>query len=253
MVDKQILALLNQEVDGTNSANESARVRNILRRDDEARRMFEELQQLSSTLRSVPTVDPPRSLKPRILNTLPRPAAGRPRVPMFWNELLRMPSIRTAFTFAGGAVAGILVFVLFTGTPDDSSGLAGTIGRPEVRVGATDVDLPGLRGTLWTERSNGLLRVNGSLTGDTEFVVRVSFLPAETDFVGFSTERPASASLGLSHGQVQLTARDGIHYTLSFTSLQQAPKMTVHIVYDGDRHLEHTLTFADDSQTAQSH
>lgn len=251
MVDKQIVALLNQEVDGTNSAKESARVRNILRRDDEARRMFEELRQLSASLKSVPTLDPPRSLKPRILNALPKPVAARPRGS--WNPLFRMPVIRTAFTFAGGAVAGILVFILFTGAPADSSGLAGTIGRPGARVGVTNVDLPNLHGTLWTETSDGVLRVNGSLSGDREFIVRVSYLPAETDFVGYSTERSSSASLGLSRGQVQLTARDDVHYTLSFTSTQQAPRLTVHILIDGIRHLEHTLTFADDSQTVQSH
>ncbi|GJQ21366.1 MAG: hypothetical protein HBSIN02_17210 [Bacteroidia bacterium] len=249
MLDKRTYDLLNQEMDGTNSPRDSKRVREILERNKAAREVYAELKKLSATLRNVPKVDPPRSLKLRILNSLPRPSAA---TPSFWDRLsdfVRIPVLRTAYTFVGGAVAGIVLFLAFSGTPPDSSGLAGTIGH-SAEVSAR-VDLPEVSGSIRGQVVDGTIQVQGSLQSGREFTLRVLFPPADARFVRSTADQPST--LEVSPGQVLLAARNNLTTTLSFVSDHQTPTMTVQILVDGTTRFEQRLVFEPERQTDQSH
>jgi len=56
MVDRRTIALINGEVDGLNTSEESEALRQILEHDPEARRLLEDLQKLGQNLTSMTPV-----------------------------------------------------------------------------------------------------------------------------------------------------------------------------------------------------
>lgn len=249
MLDKRTYDLVNQEIDGANSPRDSKRVRETLERNKEARELYAELKKLSATLKNVPKVDPPRSLKLRILNSLPRPSAASPSLWDRLSDFVRIPVFRTAYTFAGGVVAGIALFLAFSGAPSDSAGLAGTIGQSA--KASARIELPEVSGSIRGQVVDGTIQVHGSFQSGREFTVRVLYSPTDARFVRYAADQPST--LEVSPGQVRLAVRNDVNTTLSFASDQRTPTLAVQILLDGTTQFEQRLVFDSERQTDQSH
>ncbi len=112
MLEASILELINRDLDGLASAEESARLRQILAENEEARKFSEDLRALSRGLAAVGRAVPPPTLRPAIMRSITgtevaRRQRGRSLLPRFLSGSLRHVPV-----FAGGVIAGLLLFAL---------------------------------------------------------------------------------------------------------------------------------------------
>ncbi len=198
MLEKRMFELLNQEVDGTNSSQESRAVKTFLAKNAEARRTFDALKELASLLKTTPRIDPPPSLKKRILASIAIPTSSPQKLfPLF--STIRMLTqgthVRYAYTFAGGAIAGILLFAFLTGSPSDTSSLVGTIGSAPGAARSAEIDLPEAHGTFAAEAAGNTVTATVTVNATEEFELLVQFDESQLQF-------DRSETLGQSAGTV---------------------------------------------------
>lgn len=212
MLNERTLALLNQEVDGTNTPKESEKVRSLLAKDPEARKVFDSLKELAVLLKSTPSVEPPSTLKSRILSSLPAPRHHQPaaRFPLFAMiaTLREQSHWRTGLTFAGGAIAGILAFVLLNGTPPETTQLVGTIGSRQstaVESSSAEIELSEVRGSLSARREDGLIRSTATLDASQEISFVLVFDEARLQFDRYSSSGQTPSQLRILPGRLELT------------------------------------------------
>lgn len=135
MLNQEQIELINQEIDGANTAEQSAAFRALVEQNPEARTLAAELRSVALTLDRVGQRDPPPRLKQAILAALP--SRGQPRAT--WWDILSDP-VKTILEggrqmtrkqiFIGGAgVAAVVIIVagVLTGFPP-AFNKAGTIG-----------------------------------------------------------------------------------------------------------------------------
>lgn len=115
MIDNGIRDLINRAIDGECSAEESLTLQSILRSNAEARKLHADLQALVGGMAVMAPVEPPSTLKPGIMRALDERRLPAPRSMKARHSWLEAFSLRPILAFAGGAVAGIAIFVLASG------------------------------------------------------------------------------------------------------------------------------------------
>jgi len=86
MIPDKYFELMNQEIDGTSTKAESARLKKYLQQHSEALQIYKSLRSLAQRLRQVQPVEPPGYLQKAIANVVsgaPTPIIHR----SFWNDL----------------------------------------------------------------------------------------------------------------------------------------------------------------------
>ncbi|HOB54454.1 MAG TPA: hypothetical protein PK176_16545 [Acidobacteriota bacterium] len=181
MADHTIDDLMQREIDGANSAADTARLQEILSRDEAARARYEELAALAAALARVAPVPPPPGLKEDILAALPAgryPTAARG---WLWTAVPLRPAVQLGLALALGLALGFVASLLVTGGPSAEVGLdtvAGTLIEPSARgfrpVIEAEVALPALGGRARLSRSPTYLAVGLELAADAPATVRLA-------------------------------------------------------------------------------
>lgn len=168
MIDPRHDDLLEREIDGENSPEESAALRELIARRPEIAARYEQLTTLAQTLARVKRVEPPAGLVDEVLRRIRQRQAPAVR-PVTWIDTLqaafrRQPALRYGFALASGLALGVLVMTLagrsssfpkLEGTP-----LSGTI-LPDAELArletlsAERLDLLGVRGEVTTKLGFG--------------------------------------------------------------------------------------------------
>jgi hypothetical protein len=115
MVKESIIALINKDLDGMASAEESARLREICAGNEEARKLAEDLRALAHGLATMERTVPPPTLRPAVMRSLAAvPARTHSHVrDSFLRDLVRAPGRwRPAVVFAVGVAAGLVLFAV---------------------------------------------------------------------------------------------------------------------------------------------
>lgn len=125
--DRELQDLMNAEVDGVATAQESARLRSILETQPGARSEFERLKGVVAALEHLEMEEPPASLKQDVLRSV-RTSAAPARERNGWAASIASwmrggAGPRQAYSFAAGAALGVLVFALLTGNLMSRPGL----------------------------------------------------------------------------------------------------------------------------------
>ena len=251
MLEKKVLDLLNQELDGTNSEKERVAVQNILQKRPKARKYFEDLQEISLIFQRTKNVPVPSHLKNRILNALPfpKPAAPIRLAPArsFLNELRTNLRYRYTYVFASGAVAGILLFAVFTSQPADSTNMIGTMasGQPAALAEANaNIKLNEITGTITARRFDSKVVADLNLQVPQEVDVILNFDEQQLRFDSFHPVADAQGTLVILEGQVRLTVSGQHQYQMTFTGNQDSrPPITVKLFARGILLSEYKLTF----------
>src|SRR5438093_8195158 len=84
MLSRKQVELIQQEIDGANTAEESAALRLLMGQDPEARAMAAELRSVAGLLGQVTEREAPARLKRAILDALPQPARASPGALRRW-------------------------------------------------------------------------------------------------------------------------------------------------------------------------
>jgi hypothetical protein len=117
--DRELQELMNAEMDGVATAQESARLRSLLKTRPDARSEFERLKGVVAALEHLEMEEPPASLKQDILRAARTHAAPAPERTGWAARVASWMGggggPRQAYSFAVGAALGVLVLALLTG------------------------------------------------------------------------------------------------------------------------------------------
>lgn len=122
MVNEKYIILMNQEIDGENTPQDSADLKAFLHGNAEAEQVFGSLKHVSASMDGMEQVEPPSYLKNRILNQIDT-KRYLPKETFSLGTLLESVkglrlTWRFAVSFAGGAVAGIVLLILLNSVTD---------------------------------------------------------------------------------------------------------------------------------------
>jgi hypothetical protein len=168
MIDPRHDDLLEREIDGENSPEESAALRELIARRPEIAARYEQLAKLAQTLERVKRVEPPTGLVDEVLRRIRQRQAPADR-PVTWIDTLRaalrrQPALRYGFAFATGLALGVLVAALGGRSSPfprlEGAPLSGTI-LPDLELARLEtlsvarLDFDGVRGEATTKLGVG--------------------------------------------------------------------------------------------------
>jgi hypothetical protein len=163
MLTEREMELIQSETDGELATVDRAELSRLLLAKPEARKLRADLERLTQLLDSAPVAEPPSALQSAILESIPwRPVS---RSASRWHAPLRIA--------AGFAVAALLVGTLYQlgrpfGESLDRAALSGTMANPSTStaVGATRLELQGLRGSVAVRGAAGSRTIDFEVTAD---------------------------------------------------------------------------------------
>ena len=216
MIDRKIVALINGEVDGVNTPDQSEFLRQELGRNPEARDLLESLRTLERTLSSVPSVDPPTGLKQSIMRSIParqvRARKPEPRVGLIGWMFPARPLPRLGFAFSGGVLAGVLLVILYFAVAappsidvrDASGTLFGSSSEALQTAEDAAIGGDGVEGRIITEYSSTMSVMRVDLTMRPEVTVRFLFNPIGTELKGVTLGKEFPGTLTQSEGLLEV-------------------------------------------------
>lgn len=145
MTSPDLDLLMNQEIDGQNSREDSIRLHEALGQNPAARRQFRELQQMAAMLSGMETLDPPAGLSRTILSAIRESGdVSHPTRNSFWEGVAfwRQPALlRLAYVFVAGVGLGILGSALMLGNAREPqlAGVSGTLAPDASRTSPDEI------------------------------------------------------------------------------------------------------------------
>jgi len=119
MIEKRLIELMNKEIDGANSPDESAALQAYLQSNDEGRRYYEELRGVATLFSAAGEITPPQDLDRAIMASITEQEARR-TVGADGRSVLGVfsPRRKLAYSFAAGLGFGlILILILLNALP----------------------------------------------------------------------------------------------------------------------------------------
>ena len=225
MIDSKTEDLINRDIDGVLSPQETNRLEEHLSTDPEAQNYYDEIVNLSQMLAQVEEVDPGPNLKKNILNSIPvqkyQNEENRERTPLFsaWNS---RPSYRLTLAFAFGLIIGFFTYSFVTDLPiNNNSDLIGTIllNGTDAKFKPADqaeITLPEINGTVSSQYAENVVLFRVDLTTDSEIEVVVEFDGNDLRFAGFRPQKYSAGQINVSSNELRLI-NNGLHkYILVF-------------------------------------
>jgi hypothetical protein len=253
MIEKRHIELMNKELDGVNTPDESAALRSFLASSEEARRMYDELRGVAGMFAAAGEVTPPRDMKRTIMAAIAGREAFRGARRAERRRFLDVltPRKKVACSFAAGAAFGLAaLIILLRATPQvsnlDRKDLYGTLAG---RRGAEDVvasesipieagDVSGRVTARYRDRS---LTVALDLDAPREIEVVLSpagRLPVES----FGAPSCGAWDIRTDTAGVAFKADSGCNFTVTFKDEAGAhPPVNITVSSGGVRIFEHTI------------
>jgi hypothetical protein len=245
MIDRRTIALINGEVDGENTPEESEILRQIVARDAEARNLLEDLKKLERNIASISAVPPPAGLKKSIMVSVQeRRVPARIRVRRFsLSDFLfpGRPLPRLGFAFGGGVVAGILLVILYLAVANhpsidawDASGALFDLPSESFQtVERAVISVQGAEGSIATEFSGpaSVLRVN--LTLKPGLTARFLFDSGGAKLKGVSLGDEFTGTLTQSDGLVEVSRGGGAFRVFFAANASSKQNVRFQVVSEG--------------------
>jgi hypothetical protein len=258
MKDDRYIELVNREISGEITPEESAELERYLGDNPDAARVRRQLQETSALLGGVGDVEPPPHLKRHIMNQIDfnryRTEERRPVLNLLGRARRLGLRPRLVYAFAAGVAVGLVLFTVFlTGSWDryspDLSGLYATIGVSEDAGFSTieqlPLDLPGAEGLIGLMRSADLLIFEVSLKSTRQYEVRVLFDPAEVRFNGLRPEVGWRSLAEVGEGRVSASGSGEGRFQLSLTKVtESALPIDFELLVSGNLVFEHRFEVA---------
>ncbi len=254
MINTEIVRLINQEMDGTNSADESRELRTIFERDEEARAYARDLAEAMDHLQNAPIPDPGPFFKTKILAILQRsdspekPLAGKKG---FLSPLFAPLKLKYALFFCLGLGLGILLLLASKFRVIDDSGwdtrqMAGTVmdtGNLSPMETA-DWERSGVDQKLDVLRGERMLAVGLRGTAEKDVVVTIDFSPEEMRFDSVRRLSGETGGVELRPGRVILRMSGPHGFLLTFRTPGNPPtSLDVRAVAGGETVFARTFSW----------
>lgn len=240
MIHDRLELLINRDIDGDNSPEESRELENALRSDPGARRYRDDLLELSGRFTRAGMIDPPPALRRGILAaTTRRPATVRRRRSLLPDAVREAFTPRLAYAFAAGVAAGALLFALLAGPGPETGGIPPDAARGTLAPWGSSglettecmqFDMPGGSGTGCVTYSSDGIRVAISLDSERETRLVLSH---EGD-VRFAEYRTTGAGeLGIADDHVTIERAAAGEYDVLFEGSSPHSSIGVEVYSDG--------------------
>lgn len=216
--------LMQQELDGFNSPEESAALRDYLVHHPEARREFDEMMALVERLKPIPMVEAPQDMTDRIMKAIASSERQtRSAVSRSWLSSLAGDMApwkwRFAISFSAGLAVGLIVVFVLMNPPHDAALVRGVMGLKEDRsdlavTDVTNISLAHAHGEIRVETSQNYVRLTVQLVSSQELELRLTY-DRSLSFAGLHMIGTAdSSTLREQPGEIQLRHNDDVHYLL---------------------------------------
>jgi len=229
MIERHYIELINGEIDGVNTPEQSSELGRYLETHPEAERYYDELREIGRTFEEIEELDPPSGLRRAILASTSR-RARRPQRESYLARIREtlMPQARPryAFAFVAGALVGFCVFavsslVMLRGTIAQPDGLYGTL---TAGPGATEIlssecipfDLPHLYGGACIEHSKDAVQANLDLATDEEIHIIFEY-DDQIRFEGLRALDESEHTVRIERNRAELIHRGECGYVLVFS------------------------------------
>jgi hypothetical protein len=215
--NNRVLELINREIDGINSQEESEELKGLLSHDQEATLLLNDLKRVSAILDGAETVEPPRNLRANILNSIDpkkysEEAWSNP-LGRFVNILPQRGSLRYALVFTFGIAFGVLIYGVLS-----DLGRQGSVEKPDLygtmrldRASETfepadnaEISLQNVQGSVSTKHGRGLVSVELVLQSQQEVETVMHFDPHSLSFVGFQQLDNAANNIDIGGDAVRV-------------------------------------------------
>jgi hypothetical protein len=229
MIEKRYIELINGELDGVNTPEESSELRSYLETHPEAQRYYDDLRDIGRSFSEMRALDPPKELRKGILRAVAG-LRGRPRGESAFARIREflMPQARPRYAFA--FVAGVLVgfctlaatsAIMLRGTAGQADRLYGTLttgpGPGEILSSeCIPFDLPELYGGACIEHSTAHVQANLDLSAYEEIHVVFEY----DDLVSFEGLRALGESdhtMRVEPNRAELRHLGECDYVLAFS------------------------------------
>jgi anti-sigma factor RsiW len=201
---------IQDELDGVATAGDSAELRRRLEASPAARARFEEMKAVFRMLDRVETVEPPPTLKERVILGLP-PAPMPSRRGVLGGAFRRRGGLGWGYSFAAGLAAGVLVVILANGaqrpgSSEDakySGSMAPLAARDAAIVDQVRLELDGNAATVETRSAGAdvLVRIE-SATPDGDLLV--GYDPGAFVLQSFQRSGASTGPVELDAGRIHI-------------------------------------------------
>jgi hypothetical protein len=246
MIHERYLELMNKELDGETSSDESTELRRYLESNAEARTYYAELCSFVEVFGEAGEVQPPGNLEQRILCSINERRAleevQREKTSRLSN--IFSPRKKLGLAFAAGIAAGLVILlVIYRALPESSSlrmkDLYGTLAEREtaarsmVSAEPVDFNLSEVSGTASVKYLDDACIAALELTSTREIEVVIS-LPEEGVLENFNSRQCAPSAIQSVGGNITLRTTGRCGFTVTFRDSRNAhPPVNVRIFADG--------------------
>ena len=263
MLDKKYINLMNQEIDGTNSHEESATLQQYLVNHPEAQHYFDDLVSMSNMLSAVGEAEPSPTLKKKIMRTIQtKERFAKERAPLlssFFKRFQLKGTLKYAYVFSCGLIVGLFVYILFTGTQHrgnslDISRLYGTITLKDVagtlKPGDRfSIDIEHIRGSVEVAYSESIVFVEMKVETHKEIVLALSFDEHDLSVYGYAQANGTRGTVTMSEHLVEMThTGDNTFQVILNKTTQNPATLFLKITADGALLYDHPIIIKGDTE-----
>jgi hypothetical protein len=192
-IDPRFTDLMQSEIDGANSTQESAELHAYLARNPLAREHFDQLKAVAGALDRIEEVAPPDDLKANIIAAARQkgdaeiPGSRPAPVPSRGQTVLRY-----GYALAAGVILGVLghQWVTGDGLAVDPAEVAGSLATPEATASIAEfpINFEGAVGHARLEPAGSGYDLEIELTSETPVEIELAYSAEATVFRGFSSD-----------------------------------------------------------------
>jgi anti-sigma factor RsiW len=213
MLDPKVNDLINRDIDGMLDEGERQKLERLLRRNAPARRLHRELEEVRHVLGSIREVDPPRHLAHRIRAAVHAgdPAVTAPRASRekgIFSLLRSRPTFRFVPSFVGGAVSGIILFVVLSTVLSDQEvsdhAAAGSLASQTETI---PINAGGAEGSIAHQHNAGTSEVTLRVATPAGAVSRFEYNPANVRVESLRDADAPGGSVSLREGIVEIRGK----------------------------------------------
>ncbi len=237
MIDDRYIELMNGEIDGMNSPEQSRDLKEYLRTHPEAQSHFDQLRALENVFEEAKRITPPREMRENVLSLLFDGKQGEEskRISFFVRSFFKeQPKRRLLYVFGTGLITGVLLFSLIAlfVPPGD------------------ELDFGKLYGTLTLMKNEKALFISEPISFNVSGVsgfVRVRYA-MEKIFVELKLVSRSQARVTIQHNpRVRF---EGLSVSGEAEHRTEITKVETMLIHSGDR--EYLFLFSDDDRTRSS-
>ena len=253
MIHERYLELMNKELDGRTSSDESTELRRYLESNAEARTYYAELCSVVEVFGEAGEVQPPANLEQRILSSINERRALEEAQQEKTSRLSNIfsPRKKLGLAFAAGIAMGLVILlVIYRALPESSSlrmkDLYGSLAERETARSVAsaepvDFNLPEVSGTASVIYLDGAFIAALELTSTREIEVAIS-VPEEGALENFNSRQCAPSAIQSAGGNITLRTIGRCSFTVTFRDSRNAhPPVNVRILTDGSSIFDKTI------------